>query len=248
MSQQLCLEISPTNFSGAVIDRKTRVELQQFDTKLEGRTTEDKKDQIKELLHRQGLLSFSDEVSLAIQSAKSTLVPQNIFGESKAEDIYRLCFGAALDSVDYNRFHEQGLVNVYAQEDWVKSFFVIRFPKIIIQHENTHVLRGIFNGSTFKTQLHLVPSAEHFSLLVSAKNKLEFYNIFDSRTLEDMLYHTSFVLQQKEIKPSEIQLHWHGDSNQTQGEEFASMFGKIVQENALPISFHVKRTHQLHCV
>lgn len=243
------MEISPTHFSGAVVDRKDGSEIQRFELKLENRTSEDTKDQLKELLHSQGLLSFSDDVSLAVQSAKSTLVPQNVFGESKAEAIFKLCFGKTIHTIDYNRFHEQGLVNIYDQQDWIKSFFVVRYPRIVIQHENTHVMRAIFNGPTFKPQLHIVPSDTHFTLLLSSKNKLDFYNIFDSRTPEDMLYHTSFVLQQKEISDVEMGVHWHGDPHDKNlAEQFNEMLGKVLQNTQLPLSFHVKRTHQLLCV
>jgi hypothetical protein len=243
------MEISPTHFAGSVVDRGNKSELTRFHTKLEGRTTEDTKDQIKELLHKQGLLNFSDEVSLAVQATKSTLVPQNVFGESNAEDIFKLCFGETDLTIDYNRFHEQGLVNVYAQHDWIKSFFVIRFPKIIIQHENTHVMRGIFNGSTFKPQVHLVPMAEHFSLLVSSKNKLDFYAVFDAKNTDDMLYHTSFVLQQKELNTLPFSVHWHGQADdQPSASAFTLSLEKLVGQSKLDLHVQHKRTHQLLCV
>jgi hypothetical protein len=118
-----------------------------------------------------------------------------------------------------------------------------------MQHENTHVMRAMFNGPTFKPQLHIVPLDAHFSLLLSSKNKLDFYNIFDSRALDDMLYHTSFVLQQKEISGVDMGVHWHGARQDLHlAEQFNEMLGKVLQNTQLPLSFHVKRTHQLLCV
>ena len=129
----------------------------------------------------------------------SPVAHENVFGESKPNEIFNLCFGSTNEDVDHNRFYEQGLVNIYEIQDWIKSFFVIRYPRITIQHENTHVMRGIFSGNAYSPIVHIVIQDEHFSLLISSKNKLDFYNVFEYKNVDDIIYHTMFVWEQKEI-------------------------------------------------
>lgn len=248
--QQLCLEVSEKEFVYSIVNRDSKAISDAGILPLTGRTPEEKKEQIKELLQKQGLLSFTDEVTLAIKSEKTTLVPQNIFGESSAQDIFRLCFGDTTHGdVDYNRFPEQGLVNVYLSPDWVKSFFVIRYPRIVIQHENTHVLRGIFNGSTFSPIVHIIPEQDYFSLFITSKNKLEFYNVFEYKAAEDIIYHAVFVLDQKEIDTKELKITIHSSGKfDTLEEEVRDKFQRIKPESSLKFDTHTKIKHQLLCV
>ena len=64
---------------------------------------------------------------------ETTLVPTAIFGDTNAKDVYRLCFGETNSGMqlDFNRIPEHGLVNVFAIQEWIKSFFVIRFPELL---------------------------------------------------------------------------------------------------------------------
>ena len=207
--QQLCVEVSSKGFTYSVVNRNSKEITDSGSLIFSGRTEEDHKTEIKELLEKKGLLSFQDEVSLAVLNHQSTLVPQNVFSESTPQAIFNLCFGNTSLDIDYNRFHEQSLVNVFAIPNWVKSFFVMRYPRIIIQHENTHLMRGIFNGSTFSPTAHLAIQDDYFSLIITSKNKLDFYNIFEYKSVEDFIYHTLFVLEQKEMNLNELKVNWH---------------------------------------
>ena len=124
---------------------------------------------------------------------------QTIFGESKPESIFKLCYGDQIPSnhIDYNRIPEHGMVNIYEIPLWVKSFFVIRYPRSIIQHEGSHLLRGIFAENAFKLKTTLVVYDHHVLLSIVKENKLEFYSVFDFNENEDIIYHTLFTLQQK---------------------------------------------------
>lgn len=149
-----------------------------------------------------------DEYSLSWFNPLSTLVPMNVFGASSAKDIFQACFTKNMISndIDYNRISELSIVNVFEIPLWVKSFFVIRYPMIVIQHEATHFLRGIFANSTFKTGVHAVLHAQHFLLILVKHNKLLFYNTFESATEDDVLYYLSFSLQQQQLSSDAGQL------------------------------------------
>lgn len=142
-----------------------------------------------------------EDVTLSWSENQSTIVPVNIFNESNKEAIFQLCFGApeVTNVIDYNRLPLQNLVNVYAIPLWVKSFFVIRFPRIIMQHEGTHVLRGVFSGATYKLKSKLVVHQNHFLLVIVQDNKLKFSSTFNFSSVEDVVYYFSYTVQQLEL-------------------------------------------------
>ncbi len=142
-----------------------------------------------------------DEVTLAWADKRSTLVPNNIFAESSPKSIFELCYGKyeRNDDIDYNRISELGIVNVFEIPVWIKRFFVLKFPRIIIQHEGTHALRGVMNVDTFRAKVTAIVHDGYFQLIIVKHNNLEFYSTFDYQNVEDVIYHLVFTLQQKEL-------------------------------------------------
>ncbi len=158
------------------------------------------KEQLDEHLLATGLKNQDfDETTVSWSCKRTSLIPANIFGESKPESIFKLCFGEHVPTnhIDYNRISEHGMVNIFEIPLWVKSFFVIRYPRSIIQHEGSHLLRGIFAESAFKLKTTLIVYDSFVLITIVKENKLEFYNIFDFIENEDIIYHTMFTLQQK---------------------------------------------------
>jgi len=140
-----------------------------------------------------------DEITLSWSSDKTTLVPNSIFSESTPQAIFELCYGKNEVDVDYNRISELSVVNIYEIPDWIKRFFVIKFPRINIQHEGSMLLRHVLNENAFKLKCAVVLYKNHFQLIISKHNELIFYSNFDYQSAEDVIYHVMFVLQQKEI-------------------------------------------------
>ncbi|MEJ6615948.1 MAG: DUF3822 family protein [Crocinitomicaceae bacterium] len=140
-----------------------------------------------------------DEITLSWSSDKTTLVPNTIFSESTPQAIFELCYGKNEVDVDYNRISELSVVNVYEIPDWIKRFFVMKFPRVNIQHEGSMLVRQALNENTFKLKCCIVIYANHFQLIISKHNELIFYSNFDYQSTEDIIYHTTFVLQQKEL-------------------------------------------------
>lgn len=170
------------------------------------------KSQLSDFLEEAKLREIDfDECSIAWSAKQSTLIPTNVYNESEASSVFKLCFGEQFDKneIDYNRVTDPQLVNVYWIPFWLKTFFVIKFPRVVIQHEATHLLRGIFKGSTFKPKAIAVFHEDFFSLLLVKENNLHFYSNFDYSSIEDVVYYISFTLQQKEWfnNPVEIVLN-----------------------------------------
>ncbi len=166
------------------------------------------KQQLEEFLADSKLREIDfDNYSISWSGNQTTIVPANVFNESSKDAIFQLCFGknGETSEIDYNRISEHGVVNVFSMPQWIKSFFVLRFPRIVVQHEGTHLLRGIFSGSTFKLKTILSLHDDFFTLVIVQQNQLQFYSTFEYSALDDIVYYLSFTLQQKE---------WHESSNE----------------------------------
>lgn len=148
------------------------------------------------------LKSDFDDITLSWSHRRSTLVPNAVFAESTPGSIFQLCFGKEIgnEEIDYNRISELSIVNVYQIPLWIKSFFVIKYPRAILQHEGTHLLRKVLGGNAFKTKASIVFYKDYFFLSIVKHNQLEFYSFFDMQNADDVVYHVFFVLQQKEME------------------------------------------------
>ncbi|MCT4560841.1 MAG: DUF3822 family protein [Crocinitomicaceae bacterium] len=143
-----------------------------------------------------------DEYSLSWFSEKSTLLPYNLFGITDTTKAFQLSFGTRVDEndIDFNRIPEYTVVNLFEIPLWVKSFFISRFPRMTIQHAGSHAIRGVFTKGAFGLKLLILPFKEHFMLMAVKNNDLQFYNIFDCQSHEDILYHTAHLVQQLNLK------------------------------------------------
>lgn len=159
------------------------------------------KDSLKSIISDTPALQsdFSD-ITVGWAGRQSTLVPNDIFTESAPEHFIHLCFGKDVpkDEIDFNRLFECGIVNIYQIPNWIKSFFIIRYPTALIQHEVSHLIRSnLKNGFELKVTISI--HEEHFQLLISRHNEIIYSAAFDHQNSDDILYHLTFVLQQKEL-------------------------------------------------
>ncbi|MDG1147269.1 MAG: DUF3822 family protein [Crocinitomicaceae bacterium] len=151
------------------------------------------------------LATAFDEITLSWSHKRSTLVPNLIFEDSTPNDIFELCYGK--DSVkydlDYNRISELSAINIYEIPLWIKYYFVIKFPRIIIQHEGSHIIRQNIKDNGVKLKAAVVLYDGYFQVTIVKDNNLEFYSSFDYQNHEDVIYHLMFTLQQKEMTNEE---------------------------------------------
>ena len=181
---------------------------------------------------------------------RNTLMPVDLFNLSKADDIFKLNYSDPIDNLDYNRIPELGIVNIYEIPLWIKSMFVIKFPRVKLIHPSTVLLKGIFDGNAWREKIHVYIDSESFYLLITAKDKLQYYNRFDHTNFADMIYHILFVLEQKEIDPAKTDVVIYGvEKSWEQLSEFQGYFKnpvKIFDETEMSDQFILSK--QLLCV
>jgi hypothetical protein len=139
-----------------------------------------------------------EECTVSWSGKRSTLVPQNVYGASSSESIFRLCFGDNFvkRELDFNRLALAALVNVFEMPDWIKGFFIVKYPKSILQHEGTLVVRSVLEMSDKEVKLVLIVHPNHCLLVIKNQQQLVFYNYFDYQNEDDILYYLTFTLQQ----------------------------------------------------
>ena len=164
-----------------------------------------KKERLKDFVQSHEYLNNDfDEVTLSWSTGRTTLVPNNIFAESGDKELFNLCFSKNDDhgEIDYNRIAEISVVNLYQIPLWVKSYFVVKYPRVVLQHEGSHLVREILQNA-FNLKIILSIKDDSFLLIIAERNELQFYNSFEFQSVEDVLYHLVFVLQQKELTNKE---------------------------------------------
>lgn len=182
---------------------------------------QEKKDfQLKEALgaflkESAGELSAYSEVSVSWIASNALLVPGAVFEPKSTEVLFASCFTkqVAATELDYNRISELSVVNLYEIPLWVKSFFVMKYPRALIQHEYSHQLRGIMKQAfRLQVQVNIYPGLA--TIQVADKNELLFCNSFEIQHVNDVLYYLTFALQQLKIqdKPGKLNFHLHPES------------------------------------
>lgn len=200
MTKILTIEISQENIRLSSIVGETIIN--SSTSKIEGVSVREKKDSLSKTFKNSSFLNNSfDEMILSWESQQATIVPSTVFEDSISRDIFKLCFGEVREdySIDFNRIAELSVVNVYEIPDWVKSFFVMKFPRIIIQHGSSHTLRTIIKSNAFNLKINLITYSDFFHLTIVKHNELELNTTFSYQSVEDIIYHLTFTLQQKEL-------------------------------------------------
>lgn len=157
------------------------------------------KEQLQALIEKNQLQAIDfDEHILMWYSPISSLIPMSLLENSTPKEILEYNFSEDIlpNEVDYNRISELSIVNTYTVPLWVKSFFVIRFPRIVIQHFGTGLIRGIFNASSFKPTVHLFLTPLSALLIYVKHNELMTYNSFEYTDENDLIYYTLNILNQ----------------------------------------------------
>ena len=138
----LAVQISEYNARLNYIESSNRIN--QWDLAFNDKLDYRYKEYLNDYFLSEGLFKLEvDECVVSWFTPKSTLVPSGLFVESNANEIFKTSFGDDFikSNVDFNRVANLNIVNIFNTPLWLKSFFVLKYPSAVIQHEGTHVLR-----------------------------------------------------------------------------------------------------------
>jgi hypothetical protein len=242
----LCMSLSETSLDVAAVKRETKsisffksLVFESFD-----------REAIEAVMNIDELKYDYEAFCVTAGGLRNTLIPVDLFNHSKAHDVFKLNYSAPIDNLDYNRIPELGVVNIYELPLWMKSLFVIKFPRVKMIHPVTVLLKGVFDQPTFSPKIHIHIDEQSFHLLITAKSKLQYFNRFDYTNLADLVYHVLFVLEQKEMDQKEMAVCLYGVSaNWEQLAELQTFFAnKIKIHHKAELSDRFLQTKQLLCV
>ncbi len=222
----LCMELKPDRFKYAVLNRDTKkiVEYKEVEINAFDRAS------VEEILSAAYFKYDFGAYCLVAGLSRNTLVPNDIFVNSTAKDIFGLNYSAPYEDLDHNRIPEMGIINIYELPLWIKSLFVIKFPRIRIVHPSTIVLKGVFDQPNFHPKIHLYIDDNEFYYILTEENKLKYYNRFDYKEMADIIYHLLFVLEQKEYAQDDMGLYLYGVNDKWElTPEFQKYFKKRIK-------------------
>lgn len=234
---QLAIEINPQRMSAFEVkgERTTLVATRVCTSK----TDAGYKETLQELIADCGNTDRFEHFSCSYSQVQSTLVPMLLFGESTPENILNLTSHqhVSKDEIDYNRLPEWNMVNVYRMPMWVKSALIIKLPRIVIQHELSHVLRFLNTGSTIPQRSQLILQEEHFCLVVRKDGQIVHASYQVYQSAEDVLYHLLYTYQQLDISAKgELFLQSGTEALHAIAEDVAKLAKKIAQFDAITIT------------
>lgn len=167
-----------------------------------GLTDVESKSKLKSFFDDQAIFkSDYDEYSLSLENELQTLVPNELFNNSTAKDLFKFNFGGQGSDIDFNRIPELGMVSIFDFPLWIKSLFVINFPHVSLFHKSVVDLKGIFNLPTFNERTYLMREHDALTIYRVQEGKLQFFNRFKCLNWEDLTYFTLLVLNNEKASP-----------------------------------------------
>ncbi len=166
------------------------------------------KDELKAFLNNLNWSEEYDEYSLAWFSNNSFLVPMRLFQSSDKKELMKFVVGDKIETstIDYNRLPELDVVCIYEIPDWVKSIFIIRYPRIAIYHDTTVLLRALSQKPSFQLTINVICYDESITIAMMRHNELKFCNNFEYQSSEDIVYYLLNAIEQLGFKDEKGEL------------------------------------------
>jgi len=147
------------------------------------------------------LIKNYNKVYIVILNTNFTLIPNAFKTESNNSEILKFVTG-----ITHTRNTiEHSLNNFtfrYTIEYELKQFLEKTFPIAFIRHSGAVIL-NLFNSLPALTNFDLFLNINYgiIEIAVKQKNDLQFYNVFNYQTNEDIIYYLLFTLEQLNLNP-----------------------------------------------
>ena len=154
-------------------------------------------------------------VKLIVFNKLSTLVPKNLFDEKLSLEYLK--FNSKLLKNDFaanDLIEEIGAVNVFLPFVNVNNYLIEKFGSFNYYHYSTILIKKLLKYNTYKdSSLYANVQLNYFQILIFKNKKLQYYNNFEFKEKEDILYFTLFVMEQNKINNTKTKLLLLGDIN-----------------------------------
>jgi hypothetical protein len=188
------------------------------------------KENLSQLVSDLGDLDRFDEYTCSFSSPFFSIVPASLFAASNPEELLQFTIADPLPKgeTDYNRLPEWNMVVLYHMPLWVKTVLFPKMPRIMIQHEMTHILRFMNSGSTFGGKSIISIQEDHFSCMVRNNGQIAHASVQQYQEPQDIAYHLLNTLQKIALTGThEVIISASNEKNAQRGRELVDMLKRI---------------------
>ena len=218
-STNLLIKLGSYNLSLILSDTKGNIIQyisEKFEEKIEPKKLSEKLDLV--INKSQIINSNVIKVKLIVHNKLSSLVPLNLFQEELSLEYLK--FNSKLidgDFAAHDLIDEIEAVNVFLPFVNVNNYLLEKFGSFNYYHYSTILIKKLIKyNSSKEISIYANIQSNNFHVIILKNKKLIYYNIFDFKEKEDILYFLLFVLKQNKIDQNKHKL---------------SMLGKIKKES-----------------
>lgn len=155
-----------------------------------------------------------DEIVIIHSNNLSTFVPVALFDEEYLGSY--LQFNTKVFETDFFAFdpiEKYEMNNVYIPYVNMNNYFIDQFGTFEYKHSNTILIEKLldFSRNNDERKMFVHVNETHFEIVVLQNQKLEFYNSFDYKTPEDLIYYILFTAEQLSLNPENFKLEFLGN-------------------------------------
>ena len=218
-STNLLIKLGSYNLSLILSDTKGNI-IQYISEKFEEKVEPKKLSEKLDLVINKSEIINSNviKVKLIVLNKLSSLVPLNLFQEELSLEYLK--FNSKLidgDFAAHDLIDEIEAVNVFLPFVNVNNYLLEKFGSFNYYHYSTILIKKLIKyDSSKEISIYANIQSNNFHVIILKNKKLIYYNIFDFKEKEDILYFLLFVLKQNKIDQNKYKL---------------SMLGKIKKES-----------------
>ena len=218
-STNLLIKLGSYNLSLILSDTKGNI-IQYISEKFEEKVEPKKLSEKLDLVINKSEIINSNviKVKLIVLNKLSSLVPLNLFQEELSLEYLK--FNSKLidgDFAAHDLIDEIEAVNVFLPFVNVNNYLLEKFGSFNYYHYSTILIKKLIKyDSSKEISIYANIQLNNFHVIILKNKKLIYYNIFDFKEKEDILYFLLFVLKQNKIDQNKHKL---------------SMLGKIKKES-----------------
>ena len=148
-------------------------------------------------------------VKIAYLGHKSTLVPVDIFENTKARDYLDMNYPIEEgEIIRASKFRNLDAILVYSMPSEFPKLLRKYFPKAIINHSCVSLLDTLLNENkrSGETYVYVNVHLYTYEMIIISKGRLVLYNTYEFKTAEDFIYYVLFVYEQFSLNTEEVPL------------------------------------------
>ena len=169
--------------------------------------------ELKNILNEFNLLNII-KVTLILNNKLSVLVPKDFFNEENCLDYLK--FNSRLlknDTASFDYIEEFEVHNVFITYGNVTNYLIEKFGSFEFFHYSTVLLKKLYSDTPKDkiARIYVNINKSYLNIIVFKGKELNYYNTFDFKSKDDILYFILFVIEQNKIINNETKMKLIGE-------------------------------------